>query len=106
MVGAKRSLPRKYLQDSFQNLCYVRAGIVVKKDDFVLSMWPFLSDSLVYSIKLYYIHILVGCRILFKHFPVYKKLPIVLKTNHICFWDRDRAWGYPLKIPIFISVLY
>lgn len=52
MVGAKRSLPRKYLQDSFQNLCYVRAGIVVKKDDFVLSMWPFLSDSLVYSIKL------------------------------------------------------
>ena len=104
-----KDLPFKLLECSFDDLCNMRPGVVMKKYGLALSMGSLQSNSLIYAMYLGYVELLVDCGIPFKHFPVHHALPVLPNVDHGLPWMEVRCnswfWHISTSYP-FLSLLH
>ena len=104
-----KDLPFKFLECSFEDLCNMRPGIVVKKYGLALSMGSFQSNNLIHTMLLGYLELLVDSGIPFKDFPVHHALPVPPNTDQGLPWMEVRLnsqlWHISRSHP-FLSLLH
>ena len=104
-----KDFPFELLECSFDDLCNMKPGVVVKKYGLALLMGSFQSNSLIHAMQLGYVELLVDRGIPFEHFPVHHALPVPPNTDHGLPWIEvrlnSRLWCISRSHP-FLSLLH
>ena len=89
-----KDFPFKLLECSFDDLCNMRPGVVMKKYGLALSMGSFQSNSLFHTMWLGYLELLVDHSNPFNHFTVHHALPVPPNADHCLPWMEVLTLGF------------